>query len=228
MAMASKPWADASLTRSLMRPRPSSRLNSECKCRWTKSFGAMGTQGWYRPRSPGGAGRGGRGRARDWGRVGPGGRGTGGGWGRAGAGRGRGARGLGRGRWGGAGAPRRFVPPGRPNDRRDPGAGLTRSPEAPKTGLRRASFADRPTQATDRAPTRPRGAPRSGRPAGKRRLASCMGQTGPTRKGQPGPGDGMDGAPRNAGQVAAKSVESSSGACPAATADATSEHAMRT
>src|ERR1035437_1535173 len=43
MAMASKPRCEPCSARSLMRPSPSSRLNSEWRWRWTKSFGATVT-----------------------------------------------------------------------------------------------------------------------------------------------------------------------------------------
>src|SRR6266702_2390506 len=41
-ARLSKPFALASSTRSVIRPSPSSRLNSECVWRWTKSLEAIG------------------------------------------------------------------------------------------------------------------------------------------------------------------------------------------
>src|SRR5450759_1112940 len=41
--MASKPSLEPCSARSLMRPSPSSRLNSEWRWRWTKSFGATVT-----------------------------------------------------------------------------------------------------------------------------------------------------------------------------------------
>ena len=66
--MASKPRLEACSARSLMRPSPSSRLNSECRCRWTKSLGATVTAGQWYPgrwlRTAGPAGGNGRDRLR--------------------------------------------------------------------------------------------------------------------------------------------------------------------
>src|SRR4029453_576279 len=43
MAIESMPWAAAASTSSVIRPRPSSRLNSEWTWRWVKSLGARVT-----------------------------------------------------------------------------------------------------------------------------------------------------------------------------------------